>query len=523
FCLKQFGRKRRFTACPDHESFWLNMLTVSSAIQSVVEAYVSSVAPSMSAFGFLTLVPWSSQEKPANVLATGENRGEVSSASIKWIVEQHEVVFIVSVYRTMREKRGALIVLDYLGTAHPDALVFLLQVPDRLDPELTRDYVNTLMARQDELYSFGATGVLMELENDPEGLQKRLSLKLIENDVIGQRMRAYDNDLNPGEFLTTSECQFIEDDFRGLVWTTIPNLLMPGFPPENKSLLESGNRVGDFQRVRPYPNHQHVLLAVNGQHENVVIKVHDKRSISDAKEVENIYKEFCFLTHTLDHPHIIRCVSMLHSKCNVYMVLQYGGDVCMEQVLSTQPGYRLSRDDALNCSAQVASALSYCHAQDVVHGQLSLRHVAVEIAWNQHICRLVDFSMAAHVPNSSTRDTLSGSLPCVAPETALEEPYLPKQADCWSLGVLFLETACGHGSLELSVRWRRGETIAYAARRILEFFSQAGCHQEAMTSMGNNVHDDTTLACLESVLKPEPVRRAKASHMVDMISAGTKR
>ncbi|CAK0808293.1 unnamed protein product [Prorocentrum cordatum] len=209
---------------------------------------------------------------------------------------------------------------------------------------------------------------------------------------------------------------------------------------------------------------------------------------------------------------------MLHSKCNVYVVIQYGGDICMEQALSTQPDHRLSRDDALNCSAQVASALSLCHAQDVVHGQLSLRHVAVEIAWNRHICRLVDFSMAAHVPNSSTRETPCGSLPCVAPETALEEPLLLKPADCWSLGVLFLETACGQGSLELRVRWRRGETIAYAARRIFEFFFQHGCHQEAMSIMAN-VHDDMILACLESVLKPEPVRRAKASHIVEMVSA----
>ncbi|CAK0897723.1 unnamed protein product [Prorocentrum cordatum] len=405
-----------------------------------------------------------------------------------------------------------------METAHPDALVFLLQLPDRLDPELTNDYISTLEARHDEIYSFGAKGVLMELEIDPEGLQHKLSLALMENDAIEQRMRAHGNVLNHGDLLTTERCQFIEDEFRSLLWKDIPNLMMPPFPPLKNRLLESRNRVGDFRFVRPYLNHQHVLLAVNGQHESVVIKVHDKRSVTDANEVENIYKEFWFLTHTLDHPHIIRCVSMLHSKRHVYVVLQYGGDIYMEQVLSTQPDHRLSRDDAVNCSAQVASALSYCHAQDVVQGQLSLRHVAVEIACNRHICRLVDFSMAAHVPNSSTRETLCGSLPCVAPETALEEPYLPKPADCWSLGVLFLETACGHGSLELSVRWRRGETIACAARRILEFFSQHGCHQEAMTIMGN-VHDDIILACLESVLKPEPVRRAKASHMVGMVSA----
>ncbi|CAK0814054.1 unnamed protein product [Prorocentrum cordatum] len=491
------------------------MMATLSAIQSVVEAYVSSVAPTTLAFGFLTLVPWSSQEKPANVLASGAG-GEVSPEDIAHIVEQHDVVLIVSVFRTKREKRGVVGLLNYLRTAHPDAVVFLVQLPDRLDTELTKAYISELMARQDELYSFGADGVLMELAGDPEGLQHRLRLELQENAAIQLRVQAFANNVNQG-VPSARDLKIIEDEFRGLLWNDIPNMLMPDFAPLDERLLEGGNRVGDFQFVRPYSDHRHVLLAVKGQHEKVVIKVYDKRSVTDAKEVGSIYQECCLLTHTLDHPHIIRCVGMLHSQCNVYLALQYGGDACMEQVLSTQGGHRLSRDDALNCSAQVASALSYCHARDVVHGQVSLRHVAVEMAWTRHICRLVDFSMAAHVPNSSTRKTLCGSLPCVAPETVLDEQYLPKPADCWSVGVLFLETACGQGSLELSVQWRRRESLAYVAWQILEFFSQAGCHTDVMTTMGN-VPDGMILACLGAVLKPEPARRASAPDMVEMLS-----
>merc|ERR1719382_809180 len=141
------------------------------------------------------------------------------------------------------------------------------------------------------------------------------------------------------------------------------------------------------------------------------------------------------------------------------------------------------------------------------------------MAWRRHICRLLDFSKAAHVPDSSTRQTLCGSLPCVAPETALEEPYLPKPADCWSLGVVLLETACGQGSLEMSVRWRHSTPLARAARQIFEFFAQDGCHAEAMTKMGS-VRDDTALACLEALLRPEPPRRGSATDAVEVLSAG---
>ncbi|CAK0818452.1 unnamed protein product [Prorocentrum cordatum] len=495
-----------------------------SATQRVVEAYLISVAPSTPAFGFWTLVPWSSQEKPVNVFASPIARwrvgvGESESERIAQIVEQHEVMLIVSVYRTRKEKRNVTGLLNYLRAAHPDAVVFLVQLPDRLDPELTKADLSNLMMRHDRLYSFGADGVLMELAGDPGGLQHRISLELQENAVIQLRVREHISTLTQG-VPSAMRLNDMEDEFCNLLWNDIPDLLMPDFAPLDERLLECGSRVGDFQLVRPYSDHQHVSLAVNGQHENVVIKVYDKRSVTDAKQVESIYQEFCLLMHTLDHPHVIRCVGMLHSQRRVHLVLQYGGDVCMEQVLSTQPGYRLSRDDALDCSTQIASALSYCHAQDVVHGQVSLSHVAVETAWNGHICRLVDFSMAAHVPNSSARETLCGSLPCVAPEVALNELYLPKPADCWSLGVLLLETACGQGSLKLSVQWRSGESLAYSARQVLQFFSHAGCHTEAMTKMGNSSLDGITLACLEALLKPEPARRASASDMMGMLSTG---
>ncbi|CAK0908105.1 unnamed protein product [Prorocentrum cordatum] len=54
---------------------------------------------------------------------------------------------------------------------------------------------------------------------------------------------------------------------------------------------------GEFRLVQEYANHQHVLLAVNGQRENVVIKTRSKRSVTVAEEVESIYQEFNFLTH----------------------------------------------------------------------------------------------------------------------------------------------------------------------------------------------------------------------------------
>ncbi|CAK0908104.1 unnamed protein product [Prorocentrum cordatum] len=113
---------------------------------------------------------------------------------------------------------------------------------------------------------------------------------------------------------------------------------------------------------------------------------------------------------------------------------------------------------------------------------------------------------------------MCGYFLCVALASALGEPYWPKPADCWRLGVVLLETACKHGSLELSVPWRRCAHLAQAMREILEFFAQAGSHSQAMASMGG-VHDGAALACLAALLRPEPLRRASASDAVGVLSA----
>ncbi|CAK0826016.1 unnamed protein product [Prorocentrum cordatum] len=443
-----------------------------------------------------------------------DGHGGMSVGRVTRMLEQHEAVVIPSVYKTPEEQGELTRLLGHLRAAHPDAFVFLVQLPDRFDIELTRGYLDTLMARQDALYSFGTSGVLMELEGDPEGLQQKVRLELVENTAIQRRVQHFENTL--GEEIL--ESQTIQDEHDSLLWDDVPKLLMPGFPALDRGLLERADQVGEFRLVHQYVNHQHVLLAVNGAHDFVVVKMRNKRSVTAAEEVESINTEFCLLKHALHHPHIIRCVTMLHSQSHVHLVLQYGGDACMEQVLSTQPHCRLSRDDALDCTTQVASALSYCHAIDVTHRQVSPRHVSVEMARNRFVCRLVDFSMAARVPDFSTRKTLCGALPCVAPETVLEEPYWPKPADCWSLGVVLLEAVGGQGSLELSLGWRRGASLAQATREMLEFFAQAGSHAQAMASMGG-VHDDAALACLEALLRPEPLRRASASDAVEMLSS----
>ncbi|CAK0886926.1 unnamed protein product [Prorocentrum cordatum] len=83
------------------------------------------------------------------------------------------------------------------------------------------------MARQDALYSFGASGVLMELEGDPEGLQQKVRLELAENTAMQLRVQSYETTVTAG-VLSSSEIQTIEDERDSLLWETIPNLLLPG-------------------------------------------------------------------------------------------------------------------------------------------------------------------------------------------------------------------------------------------------------------------------------------------------------
>ncbi|CAK0891407.1 unnamed protein product [Prorocentrum cordatum] len=475
----------------------------SASSQAAIESYVSRMASQLPAhFAFATLVPWSSPQRPSK-LATPDSApgGHWDAEGIASLASECGSLLVPCTFETRYEKYMMKKLLEQLEP-HGDLCVFVLQLLE-VWGELSREYVQEVMARHDALVVLGANAVVLDPSDNSDRLLQTLDQEQAWLKVNAKRVNTM-IDRDEDEF------QRVLDYHHKLLWEDVPKALMSNFDPIDRNLVETANRVGDYHVTRLCGNARsgnYVLLASRSESEKVVLKIYDKSVHVIAADLHCIYRELRFLRDMLRHPHIIRCNNMFHSFSQVYLALEFGGKQNLHQRLWDQPGFRLDSKDAVDCTMQIAGALAYCHSQDVVHGQVSLKHIVMEDQSETLFCRLVDFFQASHRPESMPLATPCGDLPCIAPEVALDESYFAKPADCWSLGVVLLEAAGGLGSMRQAVGWPEDAELEPTARRIKNFFSGEGSHGRALAVMGG-VRSELVLANLSALLEPTPTARA---------------
>lgn len=164
-----------------------------------------------------------------------------------------------------------------------------------------------------------------------------------------------------------------------------------------------------------------------------------------AETVEMLRKEVQFLC-ALDHPHIIKLYEYAEDcgRLEFVLVLEYvpGGDC---STLLRDAGFRLAEQIVKRIARQVLLALSYCHAQEIVHRDVKPENIMLTEAspWQAPDCKLIDFGLAARCDRPLPE--VVGTPPYIAPEVIAgcqNFTYTPK-GDVWALGVSVLELLAG--------------------------------------------------------------------------------
>jgi len=92
---------------------------------------------------------------------------------------------------------------------------------------------------------------------------------------------------------------------------------------------------------------------------------------------------------------------------------------------------------------QLAKALKYCHAKNVIHRDIKPENLLLGIKGD---LKIADFGWSVHT-DSERRTTLCGTLDYLPPEMISGKEHGNK-VDLWSLGVLCYEFLCGYPPFE---------------------------------------------------------------------------
>jgi len=144
----------------------------------------------------------------------------------------------------------------------------------------------------------------------------------------------------------------------------------------------------------------------------------------------------------LDHPHILSLWDSGEAAGSLYYVMPYlRGESLRARIDREQ---QLAVDEAIRLTCEVAEALAYAHAQDVVHRDIKPENIMLE---DGHAV-VADFGIARAVSASGEQKLTQtgvtlGTPTYMSPEQAFAEKAIDGRSDVYSLGCVLFEMLAG--------------------------------------------------------------------------------
>ena len=151
------------------------------------------------------------------------------------------------------------------------------------------------------------------------------------------------------------------------------------------------------------------------------------------------------LTARLQHPHILPVHDSGEAETAVYYVMPYVEGESLRERLERE--HRLPVDEAMRIGREVADALSYAHARNVLHRDIKPENILLT---GEHAL-VADFGIARAITAASDRVTQTGftvgTPGYMSPEQASGREHLDGRSDIYSLGCVLYEMLVGEPPL----------------------------------------------------------------------------
>lgn len=155
-----------------------------------------------------------------------------------------------------------------------------------------------------------------------------------------------------------------------------------------------------------------------------------------SSQVDKLLQESVLQTRLLDHPHIVKLLTVDIIEHILIMVMEYIEGTDLEKILDKSSS--LDVKTALRYFKQILSALAFAHQKSVIHRDIRPSNVLINL---DNDVKIADFGTSTLLREKQFATTKIGSPPYMAPEQF--EGKTVFASDIYSAGSLFYEMVTG--------------------------------------------------------------------------------
>ena len=158
---------------------------------------------------------------------------------------------------------------------------------------------------------------------------------------------------------------------------------------------------------------------------------------------DKLLQESILQTRLLDHPHIVKLLTVDIVDGILIMVMEYIEGIDLEKVLDKSNSLGLK--SALKYFRQILSALAFAHQKSVIHRDIRPSNILINL---EDDVKIADFGTSTLLQEKQFATTKIGSPPYMAPEQF--EGKAVFASDIYSAGCLFYEMVSGFPPIVLA-------------------------------------------------------------------------
>ncbi|OQE29892.1 hypothetical protein PENSTE_c002G03598 [Penicillium steckii] len=220
-----------------------------------------------------------------------------------------------------------------------------------------------------------------------------------------------------------------------------PAMAMPPSRPTGRSdaaATQSPATTRDMQRLDQYQTVKilgegsfgKVKLAIHQPSgRQVALKIISRRKLLSRDMVGRVEREIQYL-QLLRHPHIIKLYTVIATKTDIVMVLEYAERELFDYLVRKG---KCNDDEARKFFQQIICAVEYCHRHKIVHRDLKPENLLID---SQKNVKIADFGLSNIMTDGNFLKTSCGSPNYAAPEVISGKLYAGPEVDVWSCGVI---------------------------------------------------------------------------------------